>query len=366
MRYAIALTFLLMMAAAWCQDADITVNMDTSAASYGVFFPSYLDSSNPAAQPYLFRLTLTNHTPAVIPNTDYQLKITITWNDSYILNEKQLAPKAGNDLQPNVPKTFTNNQIVNDSSPYFSWNVSFNDVMDAIPDLKDYILNTGRFPDGLYLFTINVEHTTNGSTSESTGTLRVVSPAAIVLVYPGSPAGSMVRDYFTQFPSFVWTGNLISGGGITTPYDFKLFEIDRPNLSAEEIEQLPVYYHQTSTTTILSYPAGAPPLTVGKLYAWQVSGVYTTPVGVQTMRSPVFVFRVSSSSDPQIYGMILDQLLTNLHVEGMESVLQLLNDGYTPSGAAMFMGQKIPLESVYDIIGRIGRGELVPVRVIVE
>jgi hypothetical protein len=236
--------------------------------------------------------------------------------------------------------------------------MSLSDITNANPDFKNTVLETGCFPDGTYRFEIEAYYNGQaGGTASST--IMVQSPLAVTLIYPGSPAGSTLQNYYEQFPSFIWSTNLSNA-------HFKLFELDTANMSAEEIEQLPTYYEQNVSGGILAYPAAAPPLRVGNTYAWQIIATTNSPAGPGILKSPVYAFKVVNSGNSEVYVQILNQLLANLHVEGMEAVMDLLNAGYVPSGNAMFMGQSIPIEQVFDIIQRIARGELVPTRIIVE
>ncbi len=363
MKYLSLLLLLLIVSVVFADDVlQITLRDDT----YNLFYASYIDPDNPASQPILFSGSVTN--PSSVTVLNYYLKVGMTWNGNMLIDIEDADSRiiAVDPLNPGGIKQFDSRDILsNIPTNGFTGSLTMDGVLDNNPDFEDAILNTGRFPDGIYIVTVQAfdDATDNAISEPITLSIQIINPVNIRLLFPGMAAGSTIISYPTQQPTFMWISNL-------TDYTLKIFEIDDiTSVSAEDIENNTPYAEITNIpSTAYAYPASAPMLEIGKIYGWQVTAPLVSPAGSSNIsKSPVFIFRVENPNADPIQMEILYSFIRNLQgVDGMEGFVDLLNQGYAPTGNVIYQGQTIDFTQLNEFLSDIISGEIEVKSIIIE
>ncbi|MCD4828297.1 MAG: hypothetical protein K8R90_02550 [Candidatus Cloacimonetes bacterium] len=344
-------SLLLMLLVAVGVLTALSLTLSPSPELYNLFYASYVDPTDPMAQPILFHATFNNDTGSSFM---YELSIDFTWNGNYLMDDA--IATAENPLAIGTT-SFTSRDIIAEDNDDFNSNITFDGILADNPDFEDAILNTGRFPDGNYTINIVLNEIGGNRTAQGSLVFNVVSPISIQLLYPGTEIGSDVMPYLEMFPNFIWASNLQG-------YTFLLWEMEGViNATAEDIENMtPLVECECTSATTLPYPPGAPTLEMGKTYAWQIYGGLLSPADrsgtSNILRSPVFVFRVANPDDNEVYNQILANFLNNIEGADLSEVYELLSQGFTPTGELTYMGQEMPFEDLNDLLILILNGEL--------
>jgi len=362
------ITLLLFLLAAVGVLMAETITLSPSPELYNLFPAAYVDPTDPMSQPILFYATITGTSST----TDYRIIISIEWNGNVLLSEGTVDTK-----QPafSNKSDYTSRDIIAEQNMYFEdGSFDFDDIMSNNPDFEDAILDTGRFPDGSY--TVNIQLKNLNSNQIVAGddlTFNIISPISIQLLYPGTQIGGDVPPYLEAFPNFIWASNLRC-------YQFSLWELEGGiSITAEEVENMtPIFTVDCGSSTTLPYPPDAPTLEVGGAYAWQVQGGLYSPASQRDpgthmvnqpseyIKSPVFVFRVANANDNAVYNQILANFLNNLDIENLSEVYELLSQGFTPTGAIIFMGQEMSFEELNALLMQILNGDITVTNLIIE
>lgn len=348
--------------------ALVTVNIVPNYVVYNYFYPAYLDPSNPAAQPQLFTITAINNEDYDI--YDYQIWLDFQWRDMELVSDAIIEPKPGSpyDHIPanGIPLSISSKDIiVSDESNYFTAieGLEFDDILEYNDEFKDLVLDLGYFPDGDYVFTIQLfDGQRNPLSDPATFTFTIITPTAITLISPGSPMGLGIPSVPDPNPYFVWFSNLNN-------YTLNLYEIEREELSAEDIElQLdPFFSADVSGSVIYAYPPSAPLLENEQIYAWQITSELITPLGDSgnEIKSAVYMFKISSDNSSEQENQILLNFLQQLSAEGIEEIISLLESGYSFESMS-WKGQDMTVEGLYDILMQISSGEITIKQIVIE
>ncbi len=365
MKHVTVLLLLLAVSVVFADGMPLTITLNDDV-TYNLFYASYIDPDNPSAQPIFFSGSIQNTTATDV--LSYYLRVGLEWNGNTLIdfNDSDSRIEADDPLGPGVVKPFTSRDIISNVPVNgFRGSLTMDGVLDENPDFEDAILATGRFPDGMYKVTVQAFDGANDAaiSDQETMVITILNPVNIQLLYPGTSVGGSIVSYPTQQPTFMWLSNLGS-------YNFKLFEVESPSdASAEDIaNDIPFFEDEDVHTTAYSYPSTAPMLEIGHTYAWQVTGPLSSPIdNGNTIESPLFMFRIENPNTDPIQMQIIMTLIQNLMgIEGMESFLNLIYDGYVPSGMVRYKGNLIDISQLNELIAQIIAGEIDVRSIIVE
>ncbi|RLC46539.1 MAG: hypothetical protein DRI23_12265 [Candidatus Cloacimonadota bacterium] len=325
--------------------AQTTLSVSPHVQTYNEFYPAQFNPDEPLSQPIFFTLTISG----VVEDVK-TVRFEMNWNDNYALAN---ITTEGEDVP--FPAMLTNQDFIN-SDPIgldIDNADAFDDILDAI---EDYILETGRIPDGTYLFTFTALDEDGNALSSDQMQLIIQAPIAIGLITPGGPIGLPPVDITFQTPDFIWYSNL-------SDYTFSIFdisELDEDQRTPDNIEVLQPYYEQTNVFgTSLAYPPEAPALEVDKIYAWRVAASISIPIGSGTepYKSGFYVFRIVTEGGVDPGEVILGNFLNNVSGEQAAAILELLNNGYELQEIE-WQGETISVEELMEILQMIINGEL--------
>lgn len=331
----------------------LILNVNPTHSTYNVLYPANFNPDEPDLQPDLFTITITGVAPS-----NAVLFCRMIWEDE----------SAEITLTPNIPGQFptslNSTEIINYDPNGFSVEQDFDDFLERIEDL---IIDTGRMPDGSYIFNIGIyEEGHEGDIayqlSEPVTVVVVIrSPISISLITPGNPIGLGVTNISEPYPNFVWFSNL-------TDYTIKIFELDEMYETIDDIEMLEPYFVEKNIgRTSFFYPPSAPEFVYGRTYAWQVSAKVVSPImsAESVYKSTMYLFRLSDSSAEEMSLQILINFLNQLDIEGVDEVIKLLETGYTIDNL-IWQGKEIPFEDLMEILEDISSGKIEPKKLTVE
>ena len=339
--------------------SGIELNFTPVAGEYfNIFYPLYLNPDEPEKQPEIFSATLTNDTDETI---FYYLKFWMSWRGNDLLPEGCKITPVNEELAPhpsvNSSVTITNRDIITNATGNFDVECEVDDILSNNTEFEDLLLQTGRFPDGEYLFKLQAfdSNTDEELTEAKTVTITVTTPSPISLITPGNPLGMEPSEIFDLYPNFVWYSNLAE-------YTIKIFELNEQTGNVqtdEDIENLAPYFERQVSTTSFTYPTDAPPLEDGNVYAWQVSANIVSPLNPkeEVYKSKVYSFKVSSGEETNPDDLLLINFLRQLNADNSEEVINLINNGFSVKNLR-FKDSEISAEDLANILLRIANGEI--------
>jgi len=339
------LTFALSLFA----QTPLTLDINPTHLYYNVLYPANFNPDEPDLQPDLFTLTISG----VIP-TNAVIHCVMSWEG--VFATATLSRKT----QGQFPSYLSSSDIINSNdNPNYTIVQTFDDFLDSIEDL---IIDTGRMPDGTYVFEIGVYE--NGPTGDLisnmvTAILVIRSPISISLITPGNPMGLGVTNISEQYPNFIWYSNL-------DDYTIKIYELDGMYETMDEIEMLEPHFVETEIGgTSFSYPPRAPEFVYNTTYAWQISAIVESPIvsSESEYKSTMYLFKLSDAAAEELSLQILINFLNQLDIEGADEIIKLLEAGYTLENL-VWKGQKISAEDLMEILEEISSGEIEPTKII--
>ncbi len=326
---------------------EVRLDISPPSMTYNVFYPANFNPEEPENQPVFF--TINFNVPDVLE--DYVIHCDMEWYDYSAY--ATLSP----DDPSQLPSSLTNQDIIrSNNAGGFEVDETFSDFLSNIEDL---ILDTGRLPDGNYVFEIAVYSAGHGGedqyllSNKVTFVLTIQSPITISLITPGNPIGLGPAVIADQFPNFVWFSNLAD-------YTIKIYELDEEYQSAEEIEQQiePFFEENNYPSTSFPYPPNAPDFRRNIVYAWQVSSEINTPMAsVEKHKSVMYLFTVSTEEQEDQDNQMLINFLNQLNIEGIQELIALIQSGYSFE-KLFFDGNEISINDLNEILQKISDGEI--------
>jgi hypothetical protein len=294
-------------------------------SNYNVLYPTYFDPNNTATQPTLFDLEIRNNNQ----QQAYQIKIiaSMEWRSTMLVQGSPITPNQ----QPLIygqPLIIHNRDVISNYSANFEVGTSWDEILENNPGFKDLVINTGRFPDGLYVFRFYVEElvTRTQLSDIFTISINLRSPNPITLITPGSPIGFGISKVMDNQPYFVWFSNM-------NKYILRIWELQHSNYSVQQIEGMKPYYEKND---LLATSFSLPPesaLQNNKIYAWQIAGQIETPAMTNPTfeKSNVYLFEISGDLPDYQDNQLLIQLLNQFSAEevaGLDELIKLLEGGF--------------------------------------
>jgi len=338
---AIASILLVMMLGIMLYAVEEPLEITLSGQSFfNVLRVSSFDTKAPGNQPVFFRIVVKNK-----ENNDFNdayLRFTLAHNGTELVNSRAK-------YKPTIAgkQTFvlTNRDIfVENETAIFGKpdpKISAIDIMDKIPDVKDVVLNTGLFPDGDYKFTLRFENRNNKIISNEVSlNIKVKNPSGIFLVRPGGPAGKTPPTVSDQPITFIWSSNL--AGMKDSKFQFVLKEFDDSSMMTPGFIETGGRVIVNEKDLDVPFYSKYIPLKDGRFYAWQVSTKIIDPAAGRysksdEINSPFNVFQYVEHGQTDDSGNIaaVNDFLKGL---GIPAIMQLLGDGYTPTGVIEYNG----------------------------
>lgn len=328
---------------------DFTLTVAPPHRTYNVLYPANFNPDEPGLQPVLFTLTIDGDVP---PNA--VLHCDMSWNGERVAYAT-LTPDG------QFPAYLSSSEIINSNPTGFSIVQTFDDFID---DIEDFIIDTGRMPDGTYVFEISIYDGGTGGDllcGPEIAIMVIRSPISISLITPGNPIGLGVTNITEQYPNFIWFSNL-------EEYTISIYELDGVYDTVEEIEMLEPHFTESGIAgTSFSYPPSAPEFVLNQTYAWQVSAKVMSPIAASESkyRSTMYLFRLSDSASEELSLHILINFLNQLDIEGVDEIISLLEAGYTIDNI-IWRGSEISAEDLMEILEEISSGNLEPIKITIE
>ena len=314
---------------------------------FNTFYPANFNPATPDQQPIFF--TMNFSTTAATPLEDYMIHVEVThaevtvYVDLFTIETSPIIP-----IYP-ASHQLNNRDIINNNPVDYG---IYGDYDDLLSEIEDFVLESGRMPDGDYNFRFQVMDFQEHPLSEPVSTtIHIRSPIAISLITPGYPLGSLgPMNQMNQFPEFIWFSNL-------TDYTFELYHLYENVQSAEEIEALDVYFSTSCPVNSFSYPSSAPALEDGETYAWRVLADISSPGSFTTSSSVFYAFKIDMEEEGGLDEVMLINFLNQLNCSDVQSIQNLLDNGYSVT-TIWWEGRQITMDELVDILNRVANGEL--------
>jgi len=169
-----------------------------SVNSFDIVYPSAFDKDDPAGQPIIFTLSLTNgtdqpkHFKLAMSLTSDTYGELLTSTEGMIIKYDKIRGNEGNHdylvFAPNQQfPPLTNRDIIkNEVKIDGSWN----DILDNIPDFEDFVMANGFFPSGTYTFTFYLHDMSTGEIFSDSDIMIIYNDMQVNLLAPGTQVTS--------------------------------------------------------------------------------------------------------------------------------------------------------------------------------
>ncbi len=355
-KYVLLFIVLLLSVTINAQDS-FDINIASTRPILNEFKISYVDPASPQAQPYLFYMDI--EVPAYneenFMDAPYHLNLSFWWNDHEIFDTKLVPINAA--LSPsNSFRVFNKDLITSVGSTFFEFapgeDISLEEIINNSPELEDFVLETGRFPDGTYRFDVelvaNIENLSNKSSSTS---FLVQSIQNVHLINPGIGNTSYDIPIVTEPITFNW-----NSAGIDNKYQIEIREYDElyefQNDNAEINGRIVV---KDNIEKIRFYQADYN-FKDEKYYGWRINVSFTDEMSLnldsdkQALHSEFKFFQYKSSQGNPVSNVFIDDFLEALKQLDNDEINAILKSGYLPKGGLELNGQYYYGKQALDLI----------------
>jgi len=203
----------------------------------------------------------------------------------------------------NTDLNLSNSSIGSANIEVLNFSIDENNI--DIDDLSSSVLQTGKIPNGSYMFDFKLLDSQNNIIDTEIKTIDVYEPSFLELISPGGEVSDTLgTSIFSSYPVFSWNADFCS----SCSYGIRIAEYnpsEHSNLSdaINDISSFPLdqssdFYELPQNLNVFQYPvSNAADLEMGKMYAWQIKRSYETTVGDNDDFSPIFVFKILSPDD---------------------------------------------------------------------
>jgi hypothetical protein len=233
-----------------------------------------------------------------------------------------------------------------------SGNIDYNP--EVLKQLTDAILQTGRLPNGSYIFRVTIVDPPQPNEPQRSAeeTLEISNPTTLDLISPGTSAGrGECPVLYGLLPQFKWDSN-------ANRFIITVCEALPSNSSPEDVMQNQPRLQRRLLRDLdffgspsLIYPSGDLPLEYGKTYYWQIQAIIESPSGEVRLPSEIWCFHISSLTNPsaaiifQQLRSLLENLIDANELEALFGEGGPLH-GYTPTGGASLNGRPLDLSEL--------------------
>lgn len=236
---------------------------------------------------------------------------------------------------------------------------------EQLESMTNYILTTGKVPNGTYVFnfTLQYDDTPVASLTEN---VEIYEPTFLDLLSPGYKNISDANEspLFNSYPVFTWNADMCSA----CDYGIRVCEYDQMTHSSfsdalNDISSLPSdqstdFHLISSAGSVFQYPSsGSFDLEAGKFYVWQIKRTYGTTVGAKEDYSDIFIFKVSSFQSSESSNLdFLKDLIGDSEFSTLFGPGGIL-EGYNLSGIKL-NGNESSAQNIQQIIIDIQQGNV--------
>ncbi len=326
------------------------VTGSSTQSNLNILKVSYFDPSQPYSQPILFNLNITTPDKApddVSDRAEYDLNIKLFWNGNE-LTGTSLSPIEGFSQANQFSTSFnvTNRDVITSNDNRFfeaDNNFSFDDVMENNSQFEDFLLETGRFPDGQYR--IEIELVPENPLYQGDSTIISFSVRGIQsvrIISPGVLAGSTNIPLLAKPIIFNWTSS-----GYNNAYVIQIKEFDQPyELDPSNLEFNGRVVEEEWVNNMTVYNPSYN-FQEGKYYAWKAKVKYIGEESLnqedfdQYLSSSYHVFQFACAPTSEVPNAFQEELENNLLNLNIAEITALLESGYLPKDGIQLNGKTI-------------------------
>ncbi len=162
----------------------------------------------------------------------------------------------------------------------------------------------------------------------------------------------------TSTPAFTWSSNQAN-------FELSLYELEDSDTDLDDLDN-PFFIAEDINSPFI-YPARAPSLEEGNIYAWQVKTTIISPDGETDSESGFYLFTIGS--DEEMSDVETQMLSTALEILGAASnqdIANLLTEGYTPTGSFIMNNEEYSVDQLLTILTQLQNQGLTLKSVVVE
>ncbi len=238
-------------------------------------------------------------------------------------------------------------------------------------DLVSYMAQSGKLPNGTYLFDINVSHDQSLVCSFSK-VKEIKRPIKLDLISPGSLFSDMTRSsiIYETNPFFLWDSdfcNECNYGIRIAEYDFHIHGSSQEALfdnSILPIDQTLEFYDLPSNS--ISFQPSIESLLnleVGKHYVWQVKRSFDTTLDQHVQFSPIFIFEIRTPTKKQLnfsdpYLSLIQNLIGDEDFKLLFSAGGELERFITNGNSVWINDNEVNIDVLYLLVDKLYRDEI--------
>ena len=243
--------------------------------------------------------------------------------------------------------------------------------IDYDRDLVSYMGQSGKMPNGQYLFNINISHEQSLACSFSK-VKEIKRPIKLDLISPGSLFSDMKRSsiIYETNPFFIWDSdfcNECNYGIRIAEYDFNIHGSSQEALfdnSILPIDQTLEFYDLPSNS--ISFQPSIESLLkleVGKYYVWQVKRSFATTLDQQDEFSPIFIFEIRTPTKKQLnfsdpYLSLIQNLIGDEDFKLLFSAGGELERFITNGKSVWINDNEVNIDVLYLLVDKLYRDEI--------
>lgn len=244
-------------------------------------------------------------------------------------------------------RTLTNRDM---ATPGLDVSIRDFEVGRRAEEMGTRMVQTGRFPAGLYRFELEVR-SPQGIVYDRGELLReLTNPTRVELVAPGRPFGETPPVVTSPSPRFLWgtDGDQFLGGA---EYRIRVVPVDDDASPEAAMQGFAAWEAVVGATTAL-YPGSSEAIRLesGGLYAWQVTRRVRTSAGIEELESPIYWFRMSGRAATVLGSgsrdLVIAQLRRLAERTGVEDEL----GDFEPVGAVTLGGETVSNEDLLRLL----------------
>ena len=234
--------------------------------------------------------------------------------------------------------------------------INFTYNSNALGQITDAVLRTGRLPSGTYYITIQVSPVNSSQIlATDTETLIISNPITLDLISPGQLAGGAECPLvFSNLPQFTWNSD-------ADRFLFTLCEKLPTNSSPEDVMQNPPRLQRTLRrgqdffgTPSFLYPSSGLQLQPGHIYYWQITILTSSTSGEVRLPGEIWCFQLQSQMGGD-RALMLQELLSLLASLGLDDAADLFApggplEGHLPTGRVTINGQIVDLQELFAML----------------
>jgi len=369
----------------------LTIDLSLFNPQAQVFYVGDIDIAGLGNAPNVFSLRLQN---LLSDTLNFSLEFKVRYKGEVVVrafsNKTQLPPLSNNlftNDNLNTGMAFLRDQFgqpTNFSLELKDWDADW----DAVEDLKNQVIATGKLPSGSYEFLIDaimydenwVPTQTISDNDPADNILVITNPTTLEPLTPGNRVSEgVLQEIPSPYPTFLWQSD-------ASYFNLFVFEKYSGDETIQDvISHDPMLHLEKYPNQIFQYPTDPMPLQFydesgnpigrsvgpvrmlepGKIYYWYVQAIIPGISDEIILSSDVYQFKVTSQeiedADARMISLYLDQLLS----DQFQSLLEGL-EGYSPTGVIYLNNTPVQVEVLLDLLNKMNQNKIKIVNVSVE